>query len=167
MRQVASSTSYYFESGDHAGLLEVLERVLHRHYRITPRHVAVRDALSHHVYYDPDSAVPTPSTPVSFARIGWETSYLPRDGVTFAHRVVPVATGEIPVSQEASGTMTDSMGRTVEFEFEIPIITVREPTATPTTSPTATITPPPSPTASPVLEPAYLPMARKREQPAD
>jgi Mg-chelatase subunit ChlD len=93
----------------------------------------------------------------------WETSYVPKEGMTYTVRLEPQQVGYWPTNVEARGVFLDNKNRSGEFVFEVPYVTVLNPgilatPETPPVPPTHTPTPPPTVTPTPRPQPIYLPV---------
>jgi Mg-chelatase subunit ChlD len=179
MRQVASGPRYYFRAQNAGQLSAVFERIRDRILKINLRKLTVYDALPDWMEYVPGSADPPQSSPDDPDQwLKWEDVYVPADGVTYAFKVKPLKTGYMPTNAEATGNLIDNKGRSREWVFQVPWVTVLQPeplstAATPpptptftpvptdTPTPTPTITPSPTNTPTPRPKPIYLPILLK------
>jgi len=167
-RQVASSPRWYFSAESPEGLHGVFQQIRDRIF-FDVRELKVTDTLSEFVRYVPDSAEPEPSAPWNPSQwLQWDDVYVPMGDVTYTLTVRPLVPGYIPTNEEARGVLRDNKGRSKEWTFPVPWITVLEPntlptpdrTATPTREPPTTATPSPSATPEPNREGSlYLPIA--------
>jgi hypothetical protein len=156
MRAAASysrRTRYHYDVQDIDEIIAAFETIRERMIQVAPRSLTVTNTLSAALTYVPGSAQPLPSSVGDDRRaLNWRFSRAPGRGVTVTFLADVLLPGNHAVSDAASGSFVDDLGRSGRFEFPIPDLQiVPEVTATPTLEPT------PTPTAGP--EPAYLPIA--------
>jgi hypothetical protein len=165
MREIASGPRYFFWVADIERVIALFERIRPRYISARPRALEVTDTLSEHVDYVPGSASPPQAAPVLPDRtLRWTDRYIPSDGLTYTYTIKPNRLGRIETNLSATGVMTDSRGIAVRFVFEVPTVTVLEPTAAPTNtaSPRPTDTPTVTAEATRQPAPALLPLVRSR-----
>jgi Mg-chelatase subunit ChlD len=179
MRQVATSTRYYYEAENAGELTSIFKEIRDSLVKVNLKALVVKDTLPGGVAYVQDSARPRPGRPDVVSNwLEWTDVYVPEGGVTYTFAVRPARTGYMPTNQEGWGRLTDNKGRTREWYFQVPWVTVLSPnplhtpvtpppTPTPTLTPAPTLTPTvPTPTPSPTAtetatprpKPIYLPI---------
>lgn len=169
MRQVASSPRYYFKAENATALQTIFEQIRDRILNIVIRKLEVKDSLPDFMEFVPGSADPPQSQPGTPSQwLLWEDVYVPRGGITYTFQVKPLKIGYMPTNLEASGSLVDNKGRSREWAFDSPWVTVLQPdplatvatpppTITLTPSPTPTDTPTPTPTPTPTVTPTPRP----------
>jgi hypothetical protein len=125
---MASTPRLFFRASDSDDLVDVFERIQERILKINIRLVQVKDTLGTDMSYVPGSAVPPQNEPEHPDRwLIWEDVYIPQEGVTYTVKAKPLRTGHLPTNLEAIGRFTDNKGRSKDFTFSVPWVTVLEP----------------------------------------
>lgn len=148
LRQIASSSRYYYPVEDLPGILRLFDYVTNAISNTIARVMVVTDTLGADVEYVDDSANPTPAAHDPGGRwYRWQDYWIPRQGVTYSLKVRPLRTGRIATNALADGYVIDNKGRALVWTFDVPFVTVIDAAPSPSPSPTASLTPGPSPTS--------------------
>lgn len=169
MRSIASSPRYSLEPSGPEPMAEgfvqatALLQSINSDFRemVIAGH-SVTDRLPPNMAYVPGSAVPPPSAiDASASVLTWRFAFMPPDGVTITLRVRPLEAGYHPTNAGATGVFTDTRGRTVDFAFPDPWVSVLaaltpQPTPTGGSTPTATASPTATPSPTNVASPTSV-----------
>ena len=174
MRRVATSARYFFEARNPRELTQVFEAIRKSFQNIILKQMSVIDNIPANMQFIVDSdEPPAKDTGTDYDQLSWQTSFIPKSGVTYTFRLKPLEVGYHPTNNGASGEFRDNKNRTGRFTFRDPWILVLNPeplstptapptpTPTNTTGPTLTPTPTPTPTNTPTPGPIYLPVSVK------
>ena len=169
MRRVASSPRYYFRADNPEALLAVFQAILQRLANIVLKSLEVAVTLGDDMAYLAGSANPPQTQPPQpDTWLLWRETYVPREGLTYAYRVVPRRTGTLPLGLSTTGKLVDSDGLALEWRFDVPWVLVvqPDPLSVPVTPPpTVTVTPSATPTAWPTPPPTHVPSATPTPRP--
>ncbi len=172
MRRLATSARYFFEARNPRELTQVFEAIRRSFQNILLKQMTVIDNIPDNMEFIVGSdEPPAKDTGTDYDQLTWQTSFVPRSGVTYTFRLKPLDVGYHPTNNGASGEFRDNKNRTGTFTFRDPWILVLNPeplstptappTPTPTNTkgPTPTNTPTNTPTPTPTPGPIYLPIA--------
>jgi hypothetical protein len=155
LRQVASSSRYYRQATDLAGLNAAADDLLAALQPLTaPGGVrfTITDVFPKNMVPIPGSAAPAPDRVYGdLTTYAWSVWVGAGVEQVITYKVVPQALGLHVTNVQAEAILTDKNGATASFTFPQPQVEVVDATGlpTPTPFPTATPTPGPSPTPSP------------------
>jgi Mg-chelatase subunit ChlD len=136
MRRVALDEQNYNRVDDTTDLPLTFGAIRRRILGTSIANMTIGDTLPASMMYIAGSAEPEPSAPENPVQwMEWTSAWVPREGVTLSLRAYPTTTGVLDTNLEAHGILTDLHGRTREWEFDIPSVTVIEPGATPAPPP--------------------------------
>ena len=91
----------------HYVLLRILDEVLN----ITLKQVIIKVPLLEGMLYLPDTAVPKPEISDDGRHLQWSVNFLPKDGMTFTHRILPMKGGQESVGGDIEISWRDNRNR--------------------------------------------------------
>ena len=156
MRRVATSARYFYEALHSRDLTGVFEAIQASIQNIILKQMTVIDHIPDNMQLIIDSVEP-PAKDIGsdYKKLTWQTSFVPKSGVTYTLRLEPLEVGCHPTNNGATGVFRDNKNREGSFTFPDPTVCVLnpfpletpvEPPATETATETA-VTPTETPTA--------------------
>ena len=149
MRRVATSARYFFETLSATDLTLVFEDIRKSFINVILRQLTVIDCIPANMQFIVGSdKPPAKDTGVDYGKLTWQTSFVPKTGVTYTFQLRPLEVGCHPTNDGASGEFRDNKNRTGSFIFVDPVVCALNPVPLETPGgPTATetvVTPDPS-----------------------
>lgn len=162
MRQIASTSSYYFEAKGTGGLTRIFTEIARRLSEIGLRSMVVAETLPPDLDYVANSSVPPADVITEGEKISLRWAFtFPKDIESVGYRVQPrlVTTYTLATSFVEFRDSQDKIGRlvvpTAVLTVSGPCLT--PPTPTPTSTPTRPVTDTPTPTPTPTRTPTVTP----------
>lgn len=167
MRQMASSSRYYFESRGTSGLTSIFRSIAADVQDIFLRTLKVVETLPDGLDYVDDSLWPEEGIYDATARtLTWDMRFISRDGFPFEYRVKPSAVTTYTLASKSEVSFRDTRGGLGEMSLPTAVLTITEPCVPPpvvtsevpaTETPTPTNTPTNTPTQTPTNTPTNTP----------
>jgi hypothetical protein len=168
LRHVATSPRYALDRLDDPILWRALEYIGRTDRWIMMKRLEVKLRLSEDVSYVARSAVPRAQPSGRPLWLRWQTSFVPREGLTMSFTVLPKRDGVVDLADMVTAAYSDNVGHGGTIELRVPPVTVLNPharaTATPVVSVVPTVTASATPEGPAHRSRVYLPQVQGRER---